>query len=285
MLTDTQQLYYNLYQRILPTVTSAGECRSIVMLILEHYFQHDAVSITLNNPLPKKLPANILEKVIQRLRQQEPIQYILEEAYFANRSFYVNSSVLVPRPETEEMVYTILKENSIPNLHILDIGTGSGCIAITLAKELPNCRVDGLDISPKALEIASENAKRLQTSVNWLQQDILQDPLPDKQWDIFVSNPPYVCFSERIYMHKRVLDYEPHLALFVSDETPLLFYERIIQLAKNHLKEFGKIYLEINEQFASLIVQNLAEYKFRNIKIEQDVHGKNRWIRAMRFKK
>jgi release factor glutamine methyltransferase len=280
MIESSRALYNNLYQRILPTLEDPRECRSMVLRLLEHYFQINATAITLDKPLAHALPTDILADTIQRLHQQEPIQYIVEKAPFINRDFFVNLSVLIPRPETEELVQLIIKENNTPGLHILDIGTGSGCIAITLAKEMPDAQVDGLDISLSALETARYNAQHLQANVNWIQANILKDPLPIKKWDIIVSNPPYVCLSEQEQMQPRVLAYEPAQAIFVADETPLLFYEKIIELASTHLRPTGKLYLEINERFGLALAARLTDNHFKDIHIGQDLQGKDRWIKA-----
>lgn len=281
MLTSSKLLYNNLYQRILPTALSAGECRAITLRLLEYFFRIDALSITLDNPLNPALPIDVLSGVIRRLGEQEPIQYILNQANFMGRDFYVNRAVLIPRPETEELVSLILQENTQPGLKVLDIGTGSGCIAISLAKSLPTPHVDALDISEQALEVGKQNAAYWQVKINWIKANILNNSLPKKKWDIFVSNPPYVRVSEKNIMQKRVLAYEPHQAIFVSDETPLIFYDRIIELAKLHLQPAGKLYFEINEDFGSQIAQRLANNKFTNINIGKDLQGKDRWIRAI----
>ncbi|ACE05477.1 modification methylase, HemK family [Candidatus Amoebophilus asiaticus 5a2] len=280
MIKSSRVLYNNLYQRILPAVESPGECRAIVLRLVEYYFQIDALAITLDKPLVHTFSTDILAEIVQRIHQHEPIQYILGEAPFMNRNFFVNPSVLIPRPETEELVQLIIKENSKPGLHILDIGTGSGCIAITLAKDLSDAQVDGLDISEPALKVARSNAQRLQANVNWIQANILQDPLPGRKWDIIVSNPPYVCLSEKEQMQQRVLAYEPAQAIFVSDEAPLIFYEQIIQLASTYLQPTGKLYLEINERFGLALASKLADKQFNNIYIEQDLQGKDRWVKA-----
>ncbi|MHB9147776.1 MAG: peptide chain release factor N(5)-glutamine methyltransferase [Candidatus Amoebophilus sp.] len=280
MIKSSRALYNNLYQRILPAVESAGECRAVVLRLVEYYFQIDALAITLDKPLVHTFSTDILAEIIQRIHQHEPIQYILGEAPFMNRNFFVNRSVLIPRPETEELVQLIIKENSKPGLHILDIGTGSGCIAITLAKDLSDAQVDGLDISGPALKVARSNAQRLQANVSWIQANILQDPLPERKWDIIVSNPPYVCLSEKEQMQQRVLAYEPAQAIFVSDEAPLIFYEQIIQLASTHLQPTGKLYLEINERFGLALASKLADKQFNDIYVEQDLQGKDRWVKA-----
>lgn len=280
MLTTTRALYDNLYQRILPAVQSPGECRSITLRLLNHYYQSDAIAVALDTKLSAGLSTDILEGIVARLHQQEPIQYILQTAYFLDLEFMVTPAVLIPRPETEELVSFILHENRAPGLQVLDIGTGSGCIAITLQQKLPNAQVDALDISEQALQVARLNASHHQAHISWHQMDVLHDSLPEKKWDIIASNPPYVCASEKQHMQQRVNFYEPAQALFVSDETPLLFYERIAKLASTHLKPTGKIYLEINERFGADLAKLLDTYEFRAICIGKDLQGKDRWITA-----
>jgi release factor glutamine methyltransferase len=285
MIKTSKALYHNLYQRILPAVESEMACRSITLRLLAYFFQYDTLALTLDTPLVTPAPMDILAGVIERIRHQEPIQYILGEAPFMDRDFEVNPAVLIPRPETEELVALILKEtlqeNTKTNLQILDIGTGSGCIAITLAKELPDAQVDGLDVSRQALEVAQRNAIRWQANVNWIEMDILRDSLPNKKWNILVSNPPYVCCSEKKFMHKRVLAYEPPEAIFVPDENPLLFYERIIHLGAIYLQPTGKLYLEINENFGPKLANLLASYQFDDIQVGKDLQRKDRWITAL----
>jgi release factor glutamine methyltransferase len=280
MINSTQALYENLYQRILPAAQSPGECRSITLLLLNHYYQLDALAVALDKSLSPGLPADVLQDIVARLQQQEPIQYILETAYFLNREWMVTTDVLIPRPETEELVTLILRENKLPGLHVLDIGTGSGCIAITLAQELNHAHVDAVDISEQALKVARHNTVRHQAAVTWHQMDIFESPLPDKKWDIIVSNPPYVCTSEKQHMQQRVLSYEPTQALFVPDENPLIFYKRIAQLASTHLKPTGKLYLEINERFGTDVATLFNKHPFKEVYIGKDLHGKDRWVTA-----
>lgn len=238
---------------------------------------------------------------IKDLKCQKPIQYIFGKADFYGLKFIVNEHVLIPRPETEELVDIIVKEfkvqsskfknSSIPsdqisNLNsqfsILDIGTGSGCIPIALKKNIPSAKVYGLDISEKALDIAKQNANLNNVEVEFILNDIL-DPtiqLPISKFDIIVSNPPYVRYSEKATMQKNVLEHEPHLALFVNDNDPLLFYKAIADFALNHLQPTGKLYFEINENFGLETKQMLEEKGFKNVDLIKDLNHKNRILRG-----
>lgn len=281
-LKTGQELYATLYQAILPTIKQPSEAQAIIRRILAYYFQYDPVDTVLNKPLTMtQAQQQWLGATIQRIQQHEPIQYILGEAPFLGRDFQVSPAVLIPRPETEELVYHIIQENPQPRLAILDIGTGSGCIAITLQKVLIAARVDALDISQPALAVAQANAQRWQAAIHLIQADILQDTLPTQCWDIIVSNPPYVRLSEQKWMQQRVLAYEPRQALFVPDDAPLVFYKRIIALAPAHLKPGGKIYLEIHEAFGKSIAQLLAKAGLEAIRLQQDLQGKDRWVAAI----
>jgi release factor glutamine methyltransferase len=282
VITSSKELYENLYHRILPVVQSAGECRAIVLRIIENFYHYDALAVAVNKKLPSSLSSHVLEDVIERLYQQEPIQYILQKSYFLNRSFKVTPAVLIPRQETEELVIRILREHTLPNLQILDIATGSGCIAITLQKELNFGCIDALDISEEALQIARENAAHHDAMINWYQIDILRDPLPDKKWDIIVSNPPYVCMSEMKDMLPQVLAYEPSQALFVPDFAPLKFYKKIIAQASIYLKPSGKLYLEINERFGKEVMALCHQHSFGEVYLEKDLNDKDRFIIATR---
>jgi release factor glutamine methyltransferase len=281
---DTCKALYNyLYDRVFPIAETPGECRAIVLRLLSSYADCDSLAVSLDKPLCVEIDKNILDAVIERLYAHEPVQYIIGEAYFMNRMFVVTPEVLIPRPETEEGIARILQENKEADLSILDIGTGSGCIAITLAAELPQAQVEGIDNSLTALRVAAENSSRWNVSVGWIQCDILTEGLPSKKWDIFVSNPPYVTVSEKKYMHPRVLNYEPWQAIFVPDEQPLLFYQRIISLAQDHLHPKGRLYLEINEQYAFEVIALLASYGFSSIEARKDLQEKDRWIKAVRL--
>lgn len=220
------------------------EARAIARYILEVRFGMTLTDICAGKD--KQISAEEhceLENIIGRLLQKEPIQYVLQQADFCGRTFHVAPGVLIPRPETEELVQWILDDHAGDGApRILDIGTGSGCIAVTLSKEIPQAEVAALDISAEALDIARKNAANHQARVSFHIQDILQDDLPDslcRDWDIIVSNPPYICLSEATVMEDNVLRYEPHAALFVPDRPPLLFYKAIGAFARKALRPQG----------------------------------------------
>jgi release factor glutamine methyltransferase len=222
---------------------------------------------------------------VKQLKQQRPVQYILGKADFYKLQFVVNEQVLIPRPETEELVDLIIRELKQTNApDILDIGTGSGCIAITLKKNLPAATVAALDVSEGALKVAMQNAVSNQVAVSFFQQDILKtNTLPEavfRQFDCIVSNPPYICISEKKEMDKNVLEHEPHLALFVPDEDPLLFYKAIADFALNHLKPKGKLYFEINAAYGLETKQMLEKKGFKNVILISDLNNKNRILQG-----
>lgn len=225
-----------------------------------------------------------LQHIWAELQTQKPLQYILGQADFYGLKFKVDSRVLIPRPETEELVEWVLE--SLPNKlqRILDIGTGSGCIPITLKKKLPATEVYGLDVSADALELAQENAVFNQVEVNWLTVDILQE----KSWlnlgifECIISNPPYIPYQEEVLMPDQVTRFEPHLALFVADEDPLLFYRKIVELGQTHLHTGGFLFFECNEYNASE-VKALFKETVWSAELRQDLSGKDRMIRAKKI--
>ena len=217
-----------------------------------------------------------IEIILQKLRAHEPIQYIFGHTEWRGLDLLVTPATLIPRPETAELIDWILEscDRSKP-LHVLDIGTGSGCIAIALKKSAPLWQVIGIDISPDALEIAHENAKRNSVEVEWTQADILS-PITNYRFpilDIIVSNPPYICHREKANMDARVLDYEPHSALFVPDDEPLLFYRRIAAM-----KSAKSLYFEINEAYGKEVCDMLKELGYTNIQLKHDIYGKPRMV-------
>lgn len=220
--------------------------------------------------------------IVKRLLNNEPIQYILGKTEFYGLEFKVSPAVLIPRPETEELIEWILLETKKINPHILDIGTGSGCIAITLAKKMQYATVDAWDISESALEIARQNAITNNVSVEFSNVDVLKSLSVRKYFDIIVSNPPYIKESEKEKMEKNVLDYEPHEALFVANNDALIFYNRITDIAKENLNENGVLYFEINRANGVEIVQMLKRKGLMNIELKKDISGNNRMIRAMK---
>lgn len=232
-----------------------------------------------NNRHP--LSSSQLCHIYRRLEAKEPIQYVLEEAYFYDSAYYVNSHVLIPRPETEELVHLILKNHDTTPLSLLDIGTGSGYITIALKKNRPQWDVSALDISHEAIEVAKVNAQNLNTAITFYQQDILLScPLGITQ-DIIVSNPPYIPEKEMELMHDNVLKYEPHTALFVPDDNPLQFYDAISSYALENPNHRTFLYLEINEYYAKDTVDLLEKKDFINIQLHQDLQGKMRIISAI----
>jgi release factor glutamine methyltransferase len=255
------------------------EASNLVNWLLEHHLglrRIDAFRFLEKKNLPEALFSDM-----DRLKSGEPIQYIIGHGPFYGRDFLVNKHTLIPRNETEELVHLILKENTQAGLRILDIGTGSGCIPVTLSLEMKSPEVFGLDISEEALEVARKNAAKYKASVKFIQADILKD-IPDlPELDILVSNPPYVPQSGKSQMHRNVTDYEPHLALFVPDEDPLIFYRVIGELGKALLKPNGKLYFEIFEEAAKEVCSLLENLAYSQIKLHQDLNGKDRMISAI----
>lgn len=220
---------------------------------------------------------------VKDLKKNKPIQYILGKADFYGLKFIVNEDVLIPRSETEELVDLIIKENQ-GEITILDIGTGSGCIPIVLKKNILSAKVYSIDISEKAIEIAKQNARSNNVEIEFIQQDILSEKQivlsSGIKFDIIVSNPPYIRESEKAEMHANVLEYEPHIALFVSDNDPLLFYKAITDIGLTELNPGGKIYFEINEAFGVETKKMMEEKGFKNVVILNDINNKNRILRG-----
>lgn len=278
----TNNLYREVYDSIFPTLKDAAECEAITRRILQHYFNLSTAELLSNKEISlMKEERDLLKGVLARIHQHEPLQYIMGEADFLGRTFKVNSHVLIPRPETEEMVHAIIHEGGSYQ-HIIDIGTGSGCIAISLKKAFPQAHVWGVDVSPSALKVAQENAAEHQAEINFVQMDILKEVPNHPSWDLIVSNPPYVCTSEQSLMRKNVLDYEPSLALFVEDQDPLVFYQRIATIARQHLTPGGKVLVEINERFSEEVKKLFQEAGLLSVSIHKDLQKKPRWILASR---
>lgn len=259
------------------------EIKSFSNLIIEKVSGFSRTEIIVNkNTLFSDDQRHVIENFIEKLKEYVPIQYILGETEFFGLPFQVNESVLIPRPETEELVDWIRNENDRnSNPGILDIGTGSGCIAISLKHEFTNATVDAFDISEKALETAQSNAKLNKLEVTFSKVDILNTPEMEQKWDIIVSNPPYVTELEKSEILPNVLDHEPHLALFVPDNDPLLFYRCIAVFAQQHLKPKGKLYFEINRQFGKATVDLLTAMGFDNVELRKDISGNDRMVRGI----
>ncbi len=262
------------------------EIQSFFNILSEKYLNFSRIEVALNSE--KEVSKEDIEKFQQaliRLKNHEPIQYIIGETEFYGLPFKVNNHTLIPRPETEELVEWIISEinkqqSSIVNLKLLDIGTGSGCIAISLAKNLPNSRISALDISEEALKIARENAEMNEVEVEFFQTNILKVKTLPKQYDFIVSNPPYVRELEKKQMQPNVLNFEPDSALYVKDEDPLLFYRAISQLAKHHLQPDGKLFFEINEYLADELKLLLKSEGFKNIEVKKDLFGRDRMLKC-----
>ena len=222
-----------------------------------------------------------IKEILKRLLNHEPIQYILGEAYFYGMNLEVDRNTLIPRPETEELVDMIVKRwNRQTDLRILDIGTGSGAIAIALSRNLPFSKVSAVDISEGALKIAERNAKKLKADINFIHDDVFNYSPSADSFDIIVSNPPYIDESEKADMERNVLDYEPHSALFVPDSNPLIFYSRIIEIASVALHRGGMLYFEINPRHSQDLAMLLRHEGFSDVEIHQDIAGKERFFSA-----
>lgn len=281
---------YKALWRRLAKVYGDGEAQALARLIYEVRYGLTFSDILMGRD--SDVPNDELEQIALRLEQQEPIQYILGHADFCGRSFLVNEHVLIPRPETAELCQWIVgseQRKVISNKYsILDIGTGSGCIAITLAAMYPQAEVTAWDISPEALKVAEENARRHNVHVTFEQVDILSIPPLYMEGDrgealsLLVSNPPYICNKERAAMAVNVLEHEPHTALFVPDDDPLLFYRAIAQFGQTALKQGGWLYFEINPLYAREMCDMLRLMSYHDIELKTDQYGKQRMIRAQR---
>jgi len=257
------------------------EIDSLVTLIFEKLKGYSRTQLYLaDDEVLSENERNSILKIVDRLKNNEPIQYILGSTEFYGLEFLCVPGVLIPRPETEELVDWIIKENHLSNPTIIDMGTGTGCIAVSLQKNIPGSTVFACDISPVCLETAADNAKRNNAKVAVFEYDILTNrPVIDfRAFDIIVSNPPYVRESEKVLMEKNVTDFEPELALFVADQDPLIFYERIADFAQLKLNARGKLYFEINEAFGDQCCQMLEKKGFAHIELRKDINGKNRMI-------
>jgi release factor glutamine methyltransferase len=263
------------------------EIKSIAYLVFEKLLGYTRADIASGKFMHKSfLGIKSLKKIADRINAHEPIQYIIEEADFYGRTFFVNPDVLIPRPETEELVSLVkahcLKQKT-KKLHVLDIGTGSGCIPITLKMELPQLQIHATDVSESALMVATKNSIKHGVQIDWLHHNILKHNIPYAYLDVVVSNPPYVMESEKSDMRLNVLYFEPSLALFVPDQRALLFYEAIGKKAREVLKPGAKLFLEINEKLGKETTKLLKGYGYRS-KLCKDMQGKDRFIVATKKK-
>jgi len=257
------------------------ESESIAYLIIENVLSFDRTQIIINyRNYVKYKDLVLVDDILERLKKHEPIQYIFEETEFFNLKLKVNKHTLIPRQETELLVYNIIKKNEQrKNINILDIGTGSGCMAISLAKNISSSNVSATDISENTLRVAYENAKKNKTNINFLIEDVLKSNNEQKEkFDIIVSNPPYVTEKEKEHMQKNVLNFEPKRALFVSNEKPLIFYEAIIFKAKKMLNTKGQLWFEINEKYGKEVVKLMKTQGFNNIETIKDYNNKDRIV-------
>lgn len=271
---------YNAMWRRLAAVYDENEAKAVCRMLLEELFGFSLADIMCGaaESLPEAGQA-LLRQAMTRLENSEPIQYVLGQASFCGRTFHVEPGVLIPRPETELLCELLKKAASgIARPAILDIGTGSGCIAVTAALDIPMAEVTAWDISEKALRIASGNAASLGAGVCFRVQDALNAPDDHDEWDAIVSNPPYICDKEKAGMERNVLDNEPHLALFVPDTDPLLFYRKIAEYAKHALKDGGSLLFEINPLYADRTAAMLRDTGFADIMTLKDLFGKDRNI-------
>jgi len=270
--------------RRLAQIYGEGEAKAIARMVYEVRY-----GLTLSDLLMGRdadVPSGELEQTVRRLEHQEPVQYVLGQCDFCGRTFLVDGNVLIPRPETAELCRWI-SEATLPDasrapVDILDIGTGSGCIAITLAAMLPRSRVSAWDISSGALEVARENARRNGVPVDFSLTDALAPPADRDRWHLIVSNPPYICRKESSAMSSNVLDHEPHTALFVPDDDPLLFYRAIARYGLRALKSGGWLYFEINPLYASPLMEMLRALSYTHVEPRADEYGKQRMIKAQK---
>lgn len=274
----------NTFHRALDSMYGKEEVDSFFFMLIESYYGVSRIQLAMDPDYAIDGSEKILN-ALELLKQQKPIQYIIGETEFYGLPFKVNDHVLIPRPETEELVAWVLKKNDGNNpINILDIGTGSGCIAISLAKNLPNAKVYALDVSAEALKIAKQNADLNDVNVEFIEADILKTEDGRQKivakFNIIVSNPPYIRAQEKELMKANVIDNEPHLALFVKDKNPLLFYEAITQFASNNLTNEGQLFFEINEYLGNDMIELLNDNDFRNIELKQDIFRKDRMIKG-----
>ncbi len=266
---------------------SETEISSFFYILVEEFLGMTRLKLALNpNFELNKSQRKLFEQALERLLHHEPVQYIIGKKEFYGRSFKVNQNVLIPRPETEELVEWIITDTKElkDEVKILDIGTGSGCIAISLAKELPEANVSAFDISNDALKVAKENAKNNNASVIYKQLDILKTENLESKFDIIVSNPPYVRILEKKRMQKNVLNHEPETALYVEDNDALIFYKKITSLAASSLVEGGKLYFEINQYLAESTKSLVEEFGFE-AELKKDIFGNYRMLKATKSKR
>ena len=265
----------------LQNIYPAEEVQALIYLLLEKKHNMSKLDICMGkDKIFSTEERKEWEDIVERLHNEEPVQYILNEADFCGFCFKVTLDTLIPRPETAELVNWIIQDYSHLAPSVLDIGSGSGCIAISISAALPNAKVESWDISAAALDIARFNNEKAGTSVTFNQQDILSNYLPQRELDILVSNPPYITNSEKAEMSNNVLQWEPSTALFVSDKDPLIFYRAIAEYGCQSLKEYGSLYFEINRAYGNETVRLLEDMGYKNIILRKDLSGNDRMIKA-----
>ena len=274
---------YKILTNELQPIYGKHEASALARLVIEHITGDEITKIFVNPALSLTFNQHsLVQYYLSQLKLQKPIQYILGTTTFFGIELEVNENVLIPRPETEELVSWIIESNRDKAPSILDIGTGSGCIAISLAKNIINANISAIDISAKAIETAKKNAASNRVDISFIQTNVLTTPaqIQGSPFDIIVSNPPYVRQSEKQHMQPNVLDNEPSLALFVDDNSPLIFYEAIAKIAASSLKSNGLVYCEINESMGAETASIFAKANFIDITIQNDINNKQRMIRA-----
>ncbi len=277
-----QSLFEDSRQALQPIYT-LREINKITVLLLQYITHKSQASILTdkNNIFLSEKQSETFYSLLDRLKNSEPLAYLLGEITFSDVTLKVNPHTLIPRPETEELVEWVSTDlENRPDINILDIGTGSGCIAVSLAKRISNSKVWAFDIAAGALQTAKENAEKNNVEIRLEEIDILKTGHYPQQFDVIVSNPPYVCESEKKEMENNVLLYEPHIALFVPDNDPLLFYKAIALFAQKHLRQNGSLYLEINRAFGKETCEMLCQTGFSNIELRKDLNGNDRMIKA-----
>jgi release factor glutamine methyltransferase len=270
----------------LSTVYDTREARNMVQILFEDILDMDTSKLALEKFRILTQPQQQhLDNLLERLLKHEPLQYVTGIADFYGLKFKVNEHVLIPRPETEELAEWIINDNKHKGtISIIDIGTGSGCIPVTLKTQMPQVVVSAVDISEDALEVAKQNAKYNNAEIEFLTCDVLNEPLPGNGYNIIVSNPPYIHTNEQELMRNNVLNYEPHIALFTPGEDVLIFYRRIAELAKTSLKANGMAYVEINEAKGEEVKQLFLAAGFTEVIVKKDMSGKDRMVRSALLK-
>jgi len=275
----------DIYHEELDGIYPREEVSSFFSILVDHFLGFEKFILVMKPDLMlSKEEEAPLFSALSRLKKEYPVQYITGKTYFLDMELSVNEHTLIPRPETEELVRWILDDSDTAGteLRILDVGTGSGCIAIGISAKLPSASVTAVDVSGGALQMARENAELQGCSIQFNQCNILEEDLDEQAWDVIVSNPPYVKDSEKEDMSSNVKNFEPSLALFVPDHDPLKFYRRIIELASVSLNTGGRLYFEINEALGKQMVELFEAHNFSEIELRKDIFGKDRFIKGIR---